>query len=47
VGATYVIEAGLKAGETIVYEGLQKVRDGATVAPKRVSVSIDSLLTRP
>ena len=47
VGATYVIEAGLKAGETIVYEGLQKVCDGATVAPKRVSVSIDSLLTRP
>jgi membrane fusion protein (multidrug efflux system) len=47
VGATYIIEAGLKAGETIVYEGLQKVRDGATVAPKRVSVSIDSLLTRP
>jgi membrane fusion protein (multidrug efflux system) len=47
VGAAYVIEAGLKAGETIVYEGLQKVRDGATVAPKRVSVSIDSLLTRP
>jgi membrane fusion protein (multidrug efflux system) len=47
VGAAYVIEAGVKAGETIVYEGLQKVRDGATVAPKRVSVSIDSLLTRP
>jgi len=47
VGAAYVIEAGLKAGEIIVYEGLQKVRDGATVAPKRVSVSIDSLLTRP
>ncbi len=47
VGATYVIEAGLKAGEMIVYEGLQKVRDGAVVAPKRVTVSIDSLLTRP
>ena len=47
VGATYVIEAGLSAGETIVYEGLQKVRDGAVVAPKRVTVAIDSLLTRP
>ena len=47
VGAAYVVEAGLKAGETIVYEGLQKVRDGAVVAPKRVVVSIDSLLTRP
>lgn len=47
VGAAYVIEAGLKAGESIVYEGLQKVRDGAVVAPKRVTVSIDSLLTRP
>lgn len=47
VGATYVIEAGLSAGETIVYEGLQKVRDGAVVAPKRVTIAIDSLLTRP
>lgn len=47
VGAAYVIKAGLTAGETIVYEGLQKVRDGAVVAPKRVAVSIDSLLTRP
>lgn len=47
VGATYVIEAGLKAGETIVFEGLQKVRDGAVVAPKLVKVPIDSLLTRP
>lgn len=47
VGATYVIEAGLNAGETIVYEGLQKVRDGAVVVPKRIAVSIDSLLTRP
>ncbi len=47
VGAAYVVEAGLTAGETIVYEGLQKVRDGAVVAPKRVAVSIDSLLTRP
>lgn len=47
VGATYVIEAGLKAGETIVFEGLQKVRDGAMVAPKLVKVPIDSLLSRP
>lgn len=47
VGATYVIEAGLSAGEIIVFEGLQKVRDGSVVAPKRVTVAIDSLLTRP
>jgi membrane fusion protein, multidrug efflux system len=30
----WVIEEGLKAGEKVVVEGLQKVRDGATVSPK-------------
>jgi membrane fusion protein (multidrug efflux system) len=32
VGADYVVEAGLKAGETVVLEGTQKVQPGSTVA---------------
>lgn len=47
VGGAYVIDAGLKAGERIVIEGLQKVRDGVKVAPQQVTVQIDSLLNRP
>jgi membrane fusion protein (multidrug efflux system) len=30
----WVIEEGLKAGEKVVVEGLQKVRDGSVVSPK-------------
>lgn len=33
VGSLWLITEGLKAGEKIVYEGLQKVKDGATVTP--------------
>lgn len=47
VGGAYVIDAGLKAGERIVIEGLQKVREGVKVAPQQVTVPIDSLLNRP
>ncbi len=32
-GSDWIIEEGLKPGERIVVEGLQKVRDGATVQP--------------
>ncbi|MBI1818490.1 MAG: efflux RND transporter periplasmic adaptor subunit [Deltaproteobacteria bacterium] len=34
VGNLWVIDDGLKSGERIVSEGLQKVRDGVTVSPK-------------
>ena len=34
VGTDWVIESGLKAGEQVVVQGLQKVRPGAVVAPK-------------
>ncbi len=34
IGDLWVINEGLKPGERIVVEGLQKVRDGATVNPK-------------
>ncbi|HJZ97057.1 MAG TPA: HlyD family secretion protein, partial [Candidatus Solibacter sp.] len=33
VGQDYIITEGLKPGERIVVEGLQKVRPGATVTP--------------
>lgn len=40
VGGTYrdyfIVTEGLKNGEQVVYEGLQKVRDGAVVSPKLV-----------
>jgi len=33
-----VIESGLAAGEQVVVEGLQKVRDGITVKPTVVKI---------
>ena len=33
VGQDYIISEGVKAGERIVIEGLQKARPGATVNP--------------
>jgi membrane fusion protein (multidrug efflux system) len=35
-GSDWVIEEGLKSGDRIVVEGLQKLRDGATVQPSMV-----------
>jgi len=34
VGSRWVIDEGLKAGERVIVEGLQKVRAGMTVTPK-------------
>ena len=34
VDSLWVIEEGLKPGERVVVEGLQRIRDGATVSPK-------------
>jgi len=33
-----VVQSGLSAGETIVVNGLQRVRPGAQVAPQRVAM---------
>ena len=33
VGSLWLITEGLKPGEKVVFEGLQKVKDGATVNP--------------
>ena len=34
VGSSWIIESGLKGGERIVVEGIQKVKDGAVVNPR-------------
>jgi len=36
----WLIESGLEAGETIVFEGLQKVRSGLTVKPIRAEFTL-------
>jgi len=38
IGSLWVIESGLAAGEQVVVEGLQKVRDGITVKPTVVKI---------
>ena len=38
LGDYYVVKSGLEAGETIVYEGLQGLKEGATIKPKRISL---------
>jgi len=37
VGTMWIIESGVKPGERVVVEGLQKVRDGSTVRLKQSS----------
>jgi membrane fusion protein (multidrug efflux system) len=38
IGNLWVIDAGLKAGERIVVEGLQKVRAGVKVKPEAATI---------
>jgi len=42
VGSLWIINEGLKPGERVVAEGLQKVRDGLTVNPKLVPAAPES-----
>jgi membrane fusion protein (multidrug efflux system) len=42
VGSDWLIEDGLKPGEQVIVEGLQKVRDGATVNPKPADAAVNS-----
>ncbi len=37
VGALWVVESGVKPGELVIVEGLQKVRDGSTVKVKQLT----------
>ena len=41
-GASWIIEDGLKTGEEVIVEGLQRVRPGAAVNPKPYSVRTES-----
>ncbi|WP_232539150.1 efflux RND transporter periplasmic adaptor subunit [Chitinophaga tropicalis] len=41
-GNWYFVEKGVSAGEKIVYTGLDRLRDGAVIAPE--TISLDSLL---
>jgi len=51
LGAAYdglrVVNAGLKAGERVIVNGLQRVRPGATVAPEAVPMAEKSELKKP
>ena len=35
VGTMWIIQSGVKPGELVIVEGLQKVRDGSVVKPKQ------------
>ena len=39
VGTMWVIDEGLKPGEQVVVEGLQKLREGTLVTPKPAQLS--------
>ena len=38
VGGMWMIDGGLKAGETVVFEGLNLVRPGQKVQPEKVEI---------
>jgi multidrug efflux pump subunit AcrA (membrane-fusion protein) len=38
IGELWVVESGLKAGDTIIVEGLQKARPGSAVTPAPISL---------
>ena len=39
VGTQWIVDEGLKAGEIVIVEGVQKVREGSTVNPKPIAVA--------
>ncbi|HJT22461.1 MAG TPA: efflux RND transporter periplasmic adaptor subunit [Nitrospira sp.] len=47
IGTQWVITSGLKPGEQVVVEGLQKVRSGIVVSPKPVPAEPTPALTEP
>ena len=47
VGSLWLIESGLKPGEKIVVEGLQKVRDGSVITPQLVNIEDSSADVNP
>ncbi len=48
LGDYYVLKSGLEAGEKIVYEGLQGLKEGATINPKMISLdSVNTAVSNP
>lgn len=47
IDSLWVIESGLAAGEMVVVEGLQKVRDGVVVNPTKVTIADDQPVAAP
>lgn len=47
IGSEWIITEGLKPGETIVVEGTQKVRPGATVNPKPFETAVKQATPEP
>jgi membrane fusion protein (multidrug efflux system) len=41
VGSDYIVTEGVKAGERIIVEGLQKVRPGDTVTPTEQALTTE------
>jgi hypothetical protein len=41
MGSLWVIEDGLKAGERVVFEGVAKATDGATVVPTQATIQAE------
>ncbi len=40
VGSQWIIDSGVKPGDVVIVEGVQKVRDGSSVNPTRLSASL-------
>jgi RND family efflux transporter MFP subunit len=47
VGSLWIIKEGLKPGDRVIVEGLQKVRNGMKVDPKPFTASLETGLTAP
>lgn len=47
VGTYYLVAEGLKPGDRIVYEGVQRVKDGATISAKLVEPVADVAAMKP
>ena len=47
IGSDWLIETGLKAGERIIVDGLQKVREGGLVQPSTASTASTATSPNP
>ena len=44
IGSAWMVTTGLEAGEQVIYEGLQKAREGAEVKPSPAAVKLSDLV---